>query len=125
MSNTLDYESLNKRLVEWIPELKPRYEKVLGRWGEEEPGPHITYGDVLNFHMISLLEPDEAGRDTEQLERVFRLLEEMANSADEAVRGVLTATVCWYLTGKPEYYERAKPYMGPRTRELCQTTEPY
>jgi hypothetical protein len=85
--------------------------------------PHIVYG-LLNKHLVSLLELDEANRDTEQLERIFGLLEEMATSSDDDVRGVLTAIVCWYITGRPKYYERAKPYMGSCTRELCKTQEP-
>ena len=127
MSSGPAYADLTELLFRRLPELRTVYEEEFSYWQDLEvdpPGPHVVYGNLLNPLIVSLVTTDEADRDTEQLTRIFGLLEEMANSTDVEVRNVVTATVCWYLTGRPECYELAKPFMGPRTLELCRTTEP-
>lgn len=127
MNNGPRYEDLTELLFRRLRELRAVYQDEFSYWHDLEndpPGPHVVYGNLLNPLVLSLVATTEADRDIQQLARVFGLFEEMANCADVEVRNVVTDTFCWYLTGRPEYYELAKPFMGPRTLELCRTTEP-
>ncbi len=122
---TIRYSELNEKLIQCIPELESKVKRELEWWNPENPEPHILYGDILNFHLISLLESsDSLDRNIEELQRIFGLLEDMATSDDEDVRGVLRATICWVLTDRPACYERAKSLMGPYTLETCRSVEP-
>lgn len=118
-------KDLNAWLFRSLPELEPVYQEEFEYWADSEPpGPHVVYGNVLIPHMLHLLAEENPEQGRQQLKRVFAPLEEMAHNSDAEVRNVLIDTICWYLTGRPELYDRAKPHMGPRTRELCRTTEP-
>ena len=110
------YEDLSDKLMEVVPELRPAYEKELAWWGDDQPGQHVVYGDVLNPYLISLL---ESGDNPETLRRIFDLLEKMANHPDVLVQQVVAVTVCEQLTDREEWITEAWPYMGSKTRELA------
>lgn len=109
-SEKLTYDGLSRTLIEAFPELRERYEKELDWWGSEKPGQHIVYGDIFTPYLAELLEAD---RDTERLERAFRLLEELIANNDVRVQEVAVVTVLEYLQGKPCLLRQAEPYMGP------------
>lgn len=121
----LGYCALNERLVRHVTVVRRRYDHVLQRWRRVEPGPHVVYGGTLYLvYPMERMERDGSDSDIEQLRHILGQSEEMATSTDGDMRGVPTATVCCYLTGRPQLYERAEPHMRSGTRELCRTTEP-
>lgn len=115
----LTYQNLGDKLIEAVPELRPQYEQELQGWGEEEPGAHNIYGDVLNPFLLSLLKSD-AQEDT--LRRIFDFLEELANHNDPNVQDVVGATVIERLHGAGEL-KHARRYMGPRTLQISREIE--
>lgn len=110
----LGYENLSRRLVEEVPELEDAYRKELEWWGEETPGPHIIYGDVLTPYIIRLL---ESGDDPGALRRAFDLLERMIADEDLEVGAVAVVTVLERLQDSDEWLKLLKPYAGPLARE--------
>ena len=112
-----------KNVFQWVPGFEPK--EYLCDQSDEPPGPHVVYGNLLNPLIVSLVMSDTSDRNTDQLERIFGLLEEMATSSDEDVRDVVRVTVCWTIVDDLILYERARPFMGPQTRDLCRRVEPY
>ena len=110
----LRYGDLNAKLVEEIPELGEPYRKKLEWWGQETPGPHVIYGDVLTPHIILLL---ESGDDAEAIKRAFGLLETLLAHEDVRVQEVAAVTVLEELQGKPEWLNLMRPHVGPLARQ--------
>ena len=118
----LSYDKLSTKLIDVVPELRGEYEKERKWWGEEIPGPHIIFGDILTPHLISLL---ESNREKGRLERIFDFLEELANHEDAHVREVVQVTVCERLGDKKEWLEKARQYMGKATLRLSHEIEKF
>lgn len=118
------YDRLSNELIKVAPELRAQYEEELRWWGDETPGPHIIYGDVLNPYLISLLEADDESNE-EVLRRIYGFLEALANHDDERVQEVVAVTVCERLGASKELLERAHRYMGPKTRQLSDEIEAF
>jgi hypothetical protein len=116
----LTYGTLASRLLDAVPELKSRYEAELRWWGEERPGPHIVYGDVLMPYLIPLLEA-QGGAQT--LERIFAFLELLARNEDLHVQEVLQMTVLERLGDSRQWLDRAREFMGERTLQLSHEIE--
>lgn len=117
----ITYENLGEKLVQEIPELRPKYEEELRWWGAEKPGAHIIYGDVLDPHLMSLLDSDL--NEERALNRIFVFLEQLANHEDIHVQEVLAVTVCEDLSANKERLAKARKYMGPQTLQICQEVE--
>lgn len=116
----ITYQNLGDKLVEAVPELRSQYEQELKWWGEEEPGAHNIYGDVLNPYLLSLL---KSGTQENTLKRIFAFLEKLANHEDVHVQEVVAATVCERLVGDKELWAKARKYMGPKTLQICREIE--
>jgi hypothetical protein len=115
------YEQLGDRLVEVLPELAPGYQAMLEHWGDDKPGPHIVYGDLLSPWLFQMLETCE---EAETLKAIFGLMEELAHNSDRHVVEVVQMTVLEYLLHDDERMNRAREsYMGPRTLELSYEIE--
>lgn len=110
------YEEMTDELLRRFPNLRRAYEEEFGWWGEDVPGQHVTYGDLLNPYLISLLEADDK---PEELRRIFDFLEELANHPNARVQNVVSVTVVEQLTDKEEWLTAAWPYMGKKTREFA------
>jgi hypothetical protein len=52
----IHYANVAEALVKAVPDLRAHYEEELRWWGDEKPGPHIIFGDVLNPYLIDLLD---------------------------------------------------------------------
>ncbi len=63
---------MEEKLIEALPELRPKYSAMLECWGDKKPGQHIVYGDILNPYLKELL---EKGYTSERLEVIFNFLE--------------------------------------------------
>lgn len=114
------YENLAEKLVEVVPEIRPQYESERQWWGEDMPGAHIIYGDVLDPYLISLLESCDQ-EDT--LKRIFAFLEELANHEDAHVQEVVAVTVCEDLGANKKLLEKARKYMGDTTFRFSREVE--
>ena len=108
------YEDLGSKLIVAIPELEDLYRKELEWWGEETPGPHVIYGDVLTPHIVRLL---ESGTDVDAIRRAFGLLETLIADSDIEVQAVAVVTVLDWLVGNPKWLRLMKPHVGPLARE--------
>lgn len=113
----LHYDGLGIKLIEEIPELERAYRKEIEWWGEEKPGPHVIYGDVLTPHIIRLL---ESGDNPEAIKRAFGLLEMLIADEDIEVQAVAVVTVLDRLVGNAEWMRLMKPYAGPLATKAVQ-----
>lgn len=120
MTARLTYADLNRTLFHKFPELRSLYASVQEIWKEEEPGPHIVYGDVLTPHIVELL---ESGSFDEQLRAIFEYLEELLLQGDESIKAVVGASVLERLNDKMAWCEKARTFMGPRALELSKQLE--
>lgn len=118
----ITYDDMGAKLIERLPELRPKYSAMLEWWDDEKPGQHVVYGDILNPYLKELL---EKGDPAERLEIIFDFLENMANSSDEGVRNVLYVTVLEYFLGDKERLKKMRSYMRPKTLEFSYEIEDY
>lgn len=116
----LRYGDLGAKLIEEIPELEDAYRKLLDWWGEETPGPHIIYGDVLTPYIIRALESD----DPAAIRKAFELLETLIADEDVHVQEVAVVTVLEQLQDNEEWLRLMRPHLGPlgkqAVRDLAQ-----
>lgn len=118
----ITFENMSEKLVEAIPELKPAYEKELQWWRGEEAGAHNIYAEVLNTHLLSLLESVVDTQTEETLSRIFKFLEELSNHEDIRIQEVVGVTVIERLYGAG-LLEKARRYMGPATLQMSREIE--
>jgi hypothetical protein len=118
----IHYANVAEALIEAVPELRARYAEELRVWGDELPGPHIIFGDVLNPYLIELLDAHHA---TEQLQKVFEFLEILAHHDDVHVQELVAVTVCERLGDCRELLQKARKFMGPRTRQFSKEVEDF
>lgn len=116
------YENLAEYLLDEFPDLRPRYEAEIKWWGDEKPGPHVVYGDILNPLIVDLL---ATRQDEERLKRVFDFLERLAKSDDVRVQEVVSVTVCEYLLRNRELLMTARRYMGQTTLRFTDEIEAF
>lgn len=117
----LKYSNIAQRLAEVIPELRSEIEELRAWWGDEEPGPHVVFGDVLYPFLVSLL--DSTTDKDEVLTRIFSLLEDMAASPDVHVQEVVAFSICEHLLGNTRRMERSHAFLGENTAKLCHDVE--
>lgn len=108
----ITYDDMAERLIEEFPELKVRYNSELEWWRDEQPGPHIVYGDIFVPYLRSRLKAKDKGF----LQRAFRFLEELSKSGDTRIQEVIAFSVCEPLAGDAVAVEAAQPYIGLVTR---------
>lgn len=116
----IPYDNVVQALMEAVPELRTDYEAECRQWGDEPPGPHVIFGDVLNPSLVALLGAD---RQDATLRRVFQFLEHLANHEDIHVQELVAVTVCERLGDNPKILHRAHQYMGARTRQFSDEVE--
>jgi len=119
----LNYEHLNEELVNAAPELKPAYEQEIEWWEGEKPSPHNVFGSVLNSFLLSL-DAEEVSQHSDVLQRIFELLERMAEHPENSdIQGVLTSTVLYQIVDpeRLEWLARMREYMGTETLRLART----
>jgi hypothetical protein len=110
------YDSVSDKLISCIPELAASYRAMLQWWGEEKPGPHVVYGELLNPFIDRLVEQD----DDRSLARVFEFIEILARSNDAQVRDLVATTICEHIVSNPKTLRRTQMLMGSSTRAQCQ-----
>ena len=110
----LRYGNLGTKLIEEIPELEGAYRELLDWWGEETPGPHIIYGDVLTPYIIRVL---ESGDEPTAITKAFELLETLIADEDVHVQEVAVVTVLERLQDNEEWVRLMRPHLGPLARQ--------
>ncbi len=118
----ITFENMAEKLIEVVPELRCQYESELEWWGDEQPGTHIIFGDVLNPYLICLL---ESGNQEAIMVRIFAFLEELASHEDTRVQEVVAVTVCERLGDDSKVIEKARRYMGKKTLSLSNEIEDF
>jgi hypothetical protein len=118
----IHYANVAEALVDAVPELRPRYEEERHWWEDENPGPHVIFGDVLNPYLIDLL---DSGGHEDTLRQVFQFLELLATHADVHIQELVAVTVCERLGDCRERLQRAYKFMGTRTRQFSKEVEDF
>jgi hypothetical protein len=118
---TVRYEDVSDKLMEHVPELREAYEAELKWWGNDQPGPHVVYGDVLNPYIDRLLQSG----DQAALRRVFAFLEILSCCEDQRVQELVAVTVCEHLGDDEERLRDARRFMGPATLKHCDDVEKF
>jgi hypothetical protein len=118
----IDYANVAEALVEAVPDVRGRYEEERCLWGDEKPGPHIIFGDVLTPYLIDLLNLE---RQEGKLREVFEFLERLANHPDVHIQELVAVTVCERLGDYREHLKKAYKFMGPRTRQFSEEIEAF
>jgi hypothetical protein len=118
----IHYDNVVEVLVEAVPALRACYEAERRQWGDESPGPHVIFGDVLNPYLFDLLHSD---RQDDELHEVFQFLELLANHEDIHLQELVAVTVCERLGDDPATLHRAYKYMGTRTRQFSDEVESF
>jgi hypothetical protein len=116
----LSYDNVVEALMEAVPELRATYEAECHQWGDEPPGPHVIFGDILNPYLVDLLGSD---RQDAKVHQVFQFLEPLANHEDVHMQELVAVTVCERLGDDPKILHRAHKYMGARTRQFSDEVE--
>jgi len=112
------YAQLTECMLESLPWIaqEPEYRAAVADWGQEVPGPHVVYGDVLVPVLVRLL---ATAPDDQRLRDAFRFVEEVVADTSEGVAEVGVVSVLEGLHGFPEVRDAAKPLMGARSREFA------
>ncbi len=118
------YDLLNDLLWRRLPWLtrQPEYADLMELWDDEEPGPHIAYGDVLVpvlVRMLSVPLPNNEG----ELREAFTLIEEIVASNDESISAVGVTTVLEGLHGFRGIREEVLRRLGPESRNFATRIE--
>ena len=106
----IKYHEMGEKLSEHFPGLRSKYIAMMEDWGEEKPGQHIIYAEILNPHMDKLLE--EKGSE-KKLEEIFDFLERLSNNKEERIQEVVVVTVLEHFDWETLY--KLRIYMGPTT----------
>lgn len=103
------FKSLFPNEEEWFK----RKEEESFADGSEESLIHVCFGLVVVPFIIKLLNDNNI----EEIKKAFSFLEEMEKDTDSKVAEVVEFSVLEPLSDGPKILGKAKPYMGPGTRE--------
>jgi hypothetical protein len=127
-ANELQYDQLQKALLTQIPELLEPIEHAFGNDYDlktESPGAYPIFEDVVLEFLLKNL---DSCQNVNLLKRLFDFFEKMAASSDGNVTDLLRIAILESLVYRPEYYQRAKQYLGKKTAEFAElegrTTHP-
>lgn len=79
------------------------------------PPTHVLYANVLNPHVVNLLNNNE---NSVELKKIFEFYEELAQSEDQEVRNVLQVTLLEIFWANLELYNKAVKLMLPKTKQI-------
>jgi hypothetical protein len=112
------YQELNDELVRRVPELADGLAELRQMWEDEDPGPHVVYGDLLVPYLRNAVRAD---RPPSTFSAAMELLEEMlSNFDDDEMRNVVGASVLEPLSGEREVWSALQESMGLHTRALAE-----
>ena len=105
----MNFEDIDKDLLEAFPELSPAHQKLLNWWGDEKPGQYILFEDLFAHFIGYLLVAPVSDLRTVKLKAVFKFLERMLGEGGD----IMDLGFISMLEGKPYAWLQAyKPYLG-------------
>jgi len=119
-ASELQYDQLQGALLAQIPELLEPIERTFGKDYDlkmESPGAYPIFEDVVLDFLLKNLDSYQNG---DLIIRLFDFFEKMANSSDGNVTDLLRVAILESLVYRPEYYQRAKQYLGKKTAEFAE-----
>jgi len=114
------YDGIQNALTERFPEIWPRIERAFGSYYDldhELPEAYPTLEDVFKSMIWEQL--DQLGADISLLNRIFKFLEEMAESQDPEVPNLLWIAILERLAFNKNRLARAWTHMGEATKQLA------
>lgn len=108
------YSQIEQQLVEALPEIRAAaefYWQTEGAPGEDD-GPYIFFEQLFAAYVEVLLWLPSAPRRDELLRRAFAVSEQMFESADAHVQGLVAIGL--FEGRDPAWLKRAKPFVGRR-----------
>ncbi len=113
-----EYASLNDQLIDVVPEIKDAYEDELEWYGDQIPGPHIVFADILTPHLARFVRRGDETR----LRAIFGFLECLARHANSDIRDVVALSVIAPLVDQcpKEFWVR---YLGPKLEDMLTELE--
>jgi hypothetical protein len=119
----LNYQNISFYLVKKIPEFQHEFETHL----KDQHGeilPHVLFGDFTRFFVRKYYESQKDARAKEVLLRCVEFVEEMLESNDLDLKGlVLVSFLKNLFEPKEEYYEPIKLCLKPKTLALLKVVE--
>ena len=114
-----EYASLNDQLIEVVPELKCAYKDELDWYGGDQiPGPHIVFADILTPHLARLARRGDETR----LRPIFGYLERLARHANSDISDVVALSVIASLVDQcPKKFWLQ--YLGPKMKSMLTELE--
>lgn len=117
----ITYDNVSDVLVEHIPELRERYQEELKWWGDQRPGPHVVYGDILNPYIDRLLQSGDQAK----LRQVFEFVEVLAGHQDSRIQELVVVTICEHLGSNADRLSATRRFMGPLTVKHSRDVEQF
>jgi hypothetical protein len=117
------YDQVQNELSSRFPEIRNHIKSTFAPDYDletETPGGYPIFEDVVEPFLLELI---ESGRDEALLTRLFDFFEEMASSEDGDVTDLLRIAILETLVYHRECYQRARQYMGRKTKEFAEFEE--
>lgn len=111
----MNHDTLVKDFIKRFPKWGVAEIKDLRSWYDDDDDPYLFFGFVLNPLLEEKL-TDE--RNQEELRGIFNFLEEMANTHDKEVEGVLMAEILEKLGDDKKVLEKSQSFNGKRDIEI-------
>ena len=116
----MNHDTLAKDFITRFPKWGVEEIKDLRSWYDDDDDPYLFFGFVLNPLLEEKL-TDEGNQ--EELRGIFNFLEEMANTHDKEVEGVLMAEILEKLGDDKKVLEKARALMGKETLKFSHQIE--
>lgn len=107
---------LNQLLIKTYPELKDEYEEEVSWQEGNETGSHVVFGDVFTPYLKKCLNDKE----NEKVRKAFGFIEQVLGFNDKYCDEVIAFSVLEGIFDDSVSLEFATPYMGKRTKNLCE-----
>src|SRR5271170_244388 len=117
------YDQVQNELSSRFPEISNRIKSTFAPDYDleaETPGGYPIFEDVVQPFLLELI---ESGHNEALLTRLFDFFEEMAASEDRDVTDLLRIAILETLVYRRECYQRARQYMGRKTKEFAEFEE--
>jgi hypothetical protein len=116
----MNHDTLVEDFIKQFPKWGVEEIKDLRSWYDDDDDPYLFFGFVLNPLLEKKLTDEE---NHEELRGIFDFLEEMANTHNREVGGVLMAEILEKLGDDKKVLEKARALMGKETLKFSHQIE--